>query len=45
MLASSEIKLLWDFPGGAEFKNPPPNAGVGVKALVKELRFHMWQGN
>ena len=45
MLASSKVKLLWDVPGGPVFKNPPSSAGVGVKTLVRELRFHMWQGN
>ena len=36
-LSNSISKILfWDFPGGAVVKNPPANAGIQVRALVRE---------
>ena len=40
----SPSEYLGDFPGYPVIKTSPSNAGAWVQSLVRELRYHMPQG-
>ena len=41
----NQVDTYRDFPDGPVVENPPYNAGIQVRSLVRELRSHMLQGN